>query len=160
MLLTHAISDIRNSGAIGTIPQQLAGQNGGSAPPHYKLNASMNYNLDPVNIGLTVRAISSGKIDNSWITCTAGCPVSTANHLTTNQNHIDGAVYFDLNTAYFIPTNGGETELFFNIKNVFNLDPPVYYVGPNNNSWQTYPANGQDYDILGRVFRAGVRFEM
>jgi outer membrane receptor protein involved in Fe transport len=158
MLLTHAISDVQNSGAIGTIPLQRAGENGGSAPPHYKLNASLNYNRDPVNIGLTVRAISSGKINNSWITCTTGCPVSTANHLTTNQNHIAGAIYFDLNTTYFIPTAEGDMELFFNIRNLFNLNPPVYYVGPNNNSWQTYPANGQDYDILGRVFRAGVRF--
>ena len=53
-----------------------------------------------------------------------------------------------------------ESELFLSIRNLTNKDPAVVYIGPNNSSWTFYPTNNQQYDVLGRVFRAGVRFKM
>jgi outer membrane receptor protein involved in Fe transport len=50
--------------------------------------------------------------------------------------------------------------MFFNVKNLFDKDPPIFYSGPNNNSWQTIPAPLYNYDILGRVYRLGLRFDM
>ena len=156
-LVTHAMSDVQNSGAPGTIPIDIAGQNNTAAPPHWKYQVSLNYNLDPIALGLTARGVSPGKINNNWITCTAGCPVSTANHLTTDQNTIAGAWYIDLNTSYNLSTG---VQAYFNVKNVFDKDPPIFYAGPNNNSWQTIPAPLFNYDILGRVYRVGVRVSM
>jgi outer membrane receptor protein involved in Fe transport len=156
-LITHAMSDVQNSGAPGTIPLDVAGENATAAPPHWKYQFNVNYNLDPMILGLTVRGVSPGKINTNWITCSTGCPVSTANNMTTNQNTIPGAWYVDLNTSYTI---GGNVQMFFNVKNLFDKDPPIYYVGPNNNSWQSIPAPLYNYDILGRVYRLGVRFDM
>jgi outer membrane receptor protein involved in Fe transport len=117
----------------------------------------MNYHLDPMVLGLTLRGVSPGKINSNWITCTAGCPVSTANNITSSWNTIAGAWYLDLNSSYNISPG---VEMFFNVRNLFNLNPPVFYSGPNNNSWQTIPAPLYNYDILGRVYRLGVRFDM
>lgn len=156
-LITHAMSDVQNSGAPGTIPLDVAGMNGTAAPPHWKYQFNASYNLDPVVLGVTVRGVSPGKINSNYITCFTACPVSTANNITTNQNTIAGAWYVDLNTSYAVVP---DVNLFFNVKNLFDKDPPVYYVGPNNNSWQSIPASLYNYDILGRVYRVGVRFDM
>lgn len=159
VLATHAISNVQESGAPGTIAQELAGQNIGSAVPKWKYQANMSYHLDPVMLGLSMRGVSSGTYNNNWITCTTECPKSTANNITTDMNYMPAAVYFDFNARYDIHTGGdSKIELFFNIRNLANKQPPVYYPGPNNNSWQRYPADPGNYDILGRIFRAGLRF--
>lgn len=161
VLATHAISDVQTSGAPGTIPQQLAGQNARTGLPSWKYQANVSYHLDPVTVGLSMRGVSAGVYDNNWITCTTGCPVSTANNITTDLNHMAAATYFDLNTRFDIATGArSKVELFFNVKNLFNVDPAVFYPGPSGNAWQIYPAVPANYDILGRVFRAGVRVKM
>lgn len=160
LFATHAISNIQTSGIPGTIPKELAGQNARSGLPSWKFQANVNYHLDPITIGLTARGIDDGVYDTSWITCTTDCPVSTANNVTTDMNSMAGAVFFDLNTRYDITTENSKIQLFFNVRNLLNKDPPVFYPGPNNNAWQIYPAVPANYDILGRVFRAGIRFTM
>jgi iron complex outermembrane receptor protein len=161
LLATHVMSDVQNSGAVGSIPIDLAGQNNGSAPPKWRIQAGVNYALDPITIGLTMRSVSAGTINNNFVTCTSGCPVSTGNNTTVSYNHIDGATYFDLNTAYKLHmTDTSEAELFLSVRNLMNKDPAIVYVGPNNSSWTFYPTNNQEYDVLGRVFRAGIRFKM
>jgi iron complex outermembrane recepter protein len=108
-----------------------------------------------------MRGVSSGVYDNNWIVCTTACPISTANNITTDLNHMKGDVYFDLNTRYDIEFESGKKiELFFNVKNLFDTDPAPFYPGPNGNAWQIYPAVPANYDILGRVFRAGIRIQM
>ena len=160
-LATHAISDISNSGAVGAISINTAGQNNGGAPPKWRIQAGVNYVLDPITVGLTMRSISTGTINNNFVTCTSGCPVSTGNNTTVSYNTIAGATYFDLNAAYKIHLGDkAESELFLSIRNLTNKDPAVVYIGPNNSSWTFYPTNNQQYDVLGRVFRAGVRFKM
>jgi len=156
-LITHAMSDVQNSGAPGTIPLDVAGMNGTSAPPRWKYQFNVSYNLDPVVLGMTVRGVSAGNNNNNWITCTTACPVSTANHITSNMNAVAGAWYVDLNTSYTVSTG---VQMYFNVKNLFDKDPPVYYVGPNSNAWQSIPASLYNYDILGRVYRLGVRVSM
>jgi len=158
---THAITDVQDSGAPGAVAREMAGVNSRSGLPSWKYQFNASYHLEPATVGLTMRGISSGVYDNNWIECTTACPVSTANYTTTDTNHLPGAVYFDLNTKLDIPTGSGSGfQLFFNVRNLFNVDPVVYYPGPNGNAWQIYPAAANNYDILGRVFRAGVRFNM
>jgi outer membrane receptor protein involved in Fe transport len=156
-LITHAMSDVQNSGAPGVIPLDVAGENATAAPPHWKYQINLNYSVDPMVLGLTFRGVSPGKINSNWITCTAGCPVSTGNNTTTDMNTIAGAWYVDLNAAYTVSTG---IQMFFNVKNLFDKNPPIYYVGPNSNSWQSIPAPLYNYDLLGRVYRLGVRFDM
>ena len=160
VLATHYISDVSSAGILGVIPVDLAGQNAGNAVPNWKYQGTATFSLDPVTVSLIARGVSAGVYNNNWITCTTGCPVSTANNITSSINSLPAAVYFDFNGVYKIPTDLAEIQLFLNVKNMANKHPPVYYPGPNNNAWQIYPAAQNNYDILGRVFRAGMRFKM
>jgi outer membrane receptor protein involved in Fe transport len=155
--ITHAMSDVQNSGAPGTIPIDVVGENASAFAPHWKYQISTNYVSDPIVVGLTMRGLSQGKYNTNWITCTTACPVSTANNITSNYNTLPSAWYFDLSSSYTVSTG---VNMYFNVKNLFNLNPPIYYSGPSGNAWQTIPAPLYNYDILGRVYRLGVRFDM
>ena len=79
------------------------------------------------------------------------------NSRTINNNHVDGAYYLDLAFNYDLPQIEG-TQLFFNITNVMNRDPEVVAYGPAGSAYGNPSTNQTLYDVLGRVFRAGVRF--
>lgn len=155
--VTHAMSDVQNPGAPGVASIDVAGMNSTSAPPHWKYQFTASYKLNPVSLGLTLRGVSEGKYNSNWILCTTACPVSTANYITSDYNTLPSAWYLDLNAGFDILP---EVNAYFNVKNLFNVNPPVFYPGPNSNAWQTIPAPLYNYDILGRVFRVGVRFDM
>lgn len=154
--ITHTIEDIQDSGAPGVAKIDVAGMNASAGPPKWKYQFTARYNLEPISLGLTLRGISAGQINSNWITCTTGCPVSTANNITTDFNHLPSAWWLDFNSSYSFTEN---VDAFLNVKNVFNLDPPSIYPGPGGNAWQTIPAPLYNYDILGRVYRIGVRFK-
>ena len=153
--ITHVIEDIQDSGAPGVAVIDTAGMNATANPPRWKYQLSARYTLDAISLGVTARGVSSGVYNSNWITCTTGCPASTANNVTTDYNHIPSAWYLDLNTSYAVTDN---VDAFLNVKNVFNSDPPVYYVGPGGNAWQRPAAPLYNYDLLGRVYRVGIRF--
>ena len=50
--------------------------------------------------------------------------------------------------------------LFLTVSNMFNKDPPVVASGPGGFPYASAPTNPGLYDVLGRMFRAGVRFGM
>ena len=155
--ITHAMTDTQNPGAPGVASIDVAGMNSTAAPPHWKYQMTAGYRLDQVSLGLTFRGVSEGKYNSNWITCTTACPVSTANYITSNFNTLPSAWYVDLSSSFAITPS---VQAYFNVKNLFNVNPPVFYPGPNNNAWQTIPAPLYNYDILGRVYRVGVRFDM
>jgi len=48
--------------------------------------------------------------------------------------------------------------VFLSIRNVFNKDPVLVANGPTGDNTEAYPQTNRSlYDILGRVFRLGVR---
>jgi len=154
--ITHAMTDTQNPGAPGVSPINVVGMNSSAFAPHWKYQMTAGYRLDKIALGLTLRGLSEGKYNSNWITCTTACPVSTANNITSNYNTLPSAWYVDLNTSYDV-TPG--INAYLNVKNLFNVNPPVFYPGPSNNAWQTIPAPLYNYDILGRVYRVGVRFK-
>ena len=160
-LATHAIEDTTTSGVVGSIPSNSAGQNTGAGPPKWRFQTSLNYSLDPISLTLTMRGLSKGKMNNNYIECTSGCPVSTGNNITVSNNQVAGATYFDLNTVYKLHVGeAAETEFFLSVRNLANKDPATTWIGPDNSSWTFYPTSNTQFDVLGRVFRAGVRFKM
>ncbi len=139
-----------------TVPTDTAGENGGNNPPNWRYSVTLSYDLDPVSVSLTGRAVSSGTYNNSYIECTTGCPVSTTVNTTINNNHIPGRMWMDASFSYkFALGDNVESEAFLNVRNIGNVDPPkiytIYYLQNTNQSV---------YDALGRVFRAGLRFKM
>jgi outer membrane receptor protein involved in Fe transport len=166
-LATHFLDYTTFSGIPGDIEQQNAGVaggggigGGGGGVPDWRINASISYAWDPVNLGLGFRWISKSKNQANWIECTSGCPNPAGPRLTVDDNSVDAALFVDFNAAYTMAiTDTAETELFFNVRNIMNSDPPIRAGGPGGSSWDFAPAS-PSYDILGRVFRAGVKFKM
>ena len=116
---------------------------------------SATYNYEPVSLTLTARGIGSGKYNNSFIECASACPTATAEHPTINNNHIEGVTYFDLALNYKIL--GDRAEAFFVAENVLDQDPPLI-AGSRSNGFYAGQGNTKFYDRLGRMLRAGVRF--
>lgn len=148
---TETNKSVQNNEIIET-----AGQNYGLATatgiPTWRWQARVTYSADPFTVHLAARGLSGGDIDTDWIQCTANCPTSTVINRTVDNNHIDGAVYFD--TAFGYRFMNGAAEAYLRIDNALDKDPPVatidYFLSPG--------VNPSMYDVLGRMYRAGVRF--
>ena len=148
-LATHNKSFISTPGVIGTIPSQLAGANLGSVPK-WKGLMTETWENSKLSLSLTQRYVSSGVYNNEWIECQTGCPNATSVHPTIDDNHMAGAFYLDFGANYLF---GEKTMAYLKIDNALNRDPPP---APQTNV--TYGANPFLYDILGRMYRVGVRY--
>ena len=159
-LATGTFKDRTDPGIPGTIARNTAGTNSGSGPAHWRFLTSIDYTLNPITFTLTGRGLSAGKYDNSFIECTTGCPTSTANNITQDNNRIDGAFYLDTNFVYDFDVGNAGIGAYFNVKNIFDLDPPLVAGGPSGTTFTTAGENATLYDTLGRVFRIGLRFKL
>ncbi len=170
VLATHYLKYTTFSGIPGDAVIDNAGVNGDSAGlggggngvPDWNINASLQYALDPVNFGFNFRWISAGINQAQWIECQTGCPAPAGAVLTVDDNSVASKLYVDFNAAYTLQVGEtAETELFLNIRNIANADPAIAPRGPGGSSWDFAPTpSGGAYDILGRVFRAGVKIRM
>jgi outer membrane receptor protein involved in Fe transport len=158
--VTHYMNDTQSSGVPGLPPTYLAGVDGSSTGlPKWKYSATMTWQLDPVSVSLTGRGLSSGVYATNYIACTSGCPTSTPFSPTYSTNHIDGAFYLDLAANYNFGFEGSKDQIYFNVRNLLDKDPPLVAQG-SSTGYDFFPANAALYDILGRVMRVGVRFSM
>jgi len=141
-------------------PTDNVGENGADAPPHWTLTMRLDYMLDALTTSLTARAMSSGTRLNTYIACTANCPVSTLNNRTISDNHLPGYVYLDAAVSYRFEIAQSELEAFMNIKNFTNKDPAIRAQTADEFGYIGHLTNTGKYDYLGRIFRAGIRFKM
>jgi iron complex outermembrane receptor protein len=148
-LATHMQSFISTAGIVGTIPSQLAGANLGSIPD-WKGLMTESYEHGGFSMSLTQRFISDGVYNNEWIQCTSGCPNATSVHPTIDDNVMKGVIYLDVGANYKF---GDKTMAYLKIDNALNKDPTP---APQTNVG--YGANPFLYDILGRMYRIGVRY--
>jgi outer membrane receptor protein involved in Fe transport len=161
VLATHYIKSYSSNGI--NKPTDVAGVNANvtNAVPDWRWNASLSYTTDTYGVNLTARGVSAGKYLNSNIECTSGCPISTSDNRTIDNNRIPGAVFFDVALSYkFGIGDATAAEAFFNVRNIANKDPAVAAPGPGGFTYEAAPANAALYDVLGRVFKAGIRFKM
>ncbi len=169
-LATHFISYVVNTGIPGQLVIDYAGVNGAggglgggaNGVPSWRVNSTLSYALDPIDIGFAFRWISKGRNVATYIECKTGCPNPTGQQLTVDDNGVKSAMYIDFNTAYTMHFGEkSEAELFLNVRNITNADPAIAVRGPGGSSFDFAPTPaGGNYDILGRVFRAGVKFKM
>ena len=155
MIATHYSKFVTNGGTSGAPNLESAGQ---GSIPLWRWNGSETYSNDLWSLTFTERYITPLAINKSWIACAAdSCPLPTATNPTVNMNRIAGAMYFDLGGNYKMPTvNGFNSQFYFKIDNVNNIDPPMTY--SNGTLSQMNPGvNGQIFDELGRFYRIGVR---
>ena len=158
-LVNHVSKYISNSGIVGQAQNvELAGvlgsisglqtynQTGGNILT-WKLNETQSYQTDLWGVTLTERWEAGGTIlSKNYITCVPGtCPVSTIQNPTINFNQVSSAFYLDVGANW----NYTEaTQFYAKIDNIGNEEPPA--VGTNF-------ANNALYDVIGRMYRIGVR---
>ncbi len=157
-LATHVISSTSDDGR--TPVQDNAGNNTGANPLDWRLNLTATYTNENYTFGVTGRYLSSGTYGPTYLGCASGCPTSTSNLRTINYNHISAKFYTDLNLAYNFMSradSAADGQLYLTIQNAANVKPAtVANISPST----AMSTNPLLYDILGRTFRAGVRFRM
>lgn len=145
-LATHIREFVTDTGLPGTVPTDAAGVNTGSTP-RWKWLAIQSYETDRFSLTLQERWFSDGNYGNQYVVCSPGsCPVSTVAAPTIDRNFMPGAFYVDVGGSYDIRPS---VTAYFKVDNLFDRDPaksPSY-------------ANPALYDIVGRLYRAGVRFK-
>lgn len=144
-LATHIIEFTSFTGLPGAVMVDNAGVNAG-AVPHWKVLGIQTYTNDRFTLTVQERWFSDGTYNPSnWIECQTGCPVSTPNAPTIDNNRMPGAFYLDLGASFNVTD---EIEVYGKVDNVFDHDP----------AQSPFHVNPALYDIVGRMYRAGVRF--
>jgi outer membrane receptor protein involved in Fe transport len=149
---THYIENFIDNGVA---PQNFVGENSGANPPKWRYVASLAYESPTFNASLTARGFSAGKQFANYIECQTNCPTATAAHPTVNDNHMPGRTYLDAALSYNFTVRDAKLTAFFNVRNLANVDPAPSVAYTN---W-TNGANPLLYDVDGRVYRLGLRFQ-
>ncbi|WP_447723897.1 TonB-dependent receptor plug domain-containing protein [Sphingomonas koreensis] len=150
---TRYIKNVIDTGIPGTVPINTVGANGGQfSTPTWIFRASVAYDTPDFSITAVGRGVSAGKYVANGIECQTGCPVSTTQFPTYDDNNVSGAFYVDLNLTQKLNIGGKAAgEVFFNVTNLFDRWPILV---PETG----LAANSTYSDLLGRRFRIGVRF--
>ena len=156
---THYIENITDNNVTA---YNLAGANSGNTPD-WRYRFSVLYKLDEWTAGVTMRGISNGIISEKFVECAASCASVADNkiYFSVNDNHVAGAVYFDTTLTRSFEFLGGKGDLVFAVNNLLNRDPPLV-VNPDNAAAENTPAylqtNRNLFDVMGRVYRFGIRY--
>ena len=115
---------------------------------NWKLQETQTYQNDVWGFNLTERWYSGGVFTNrNTLVCAPGtCPPSTVQTPTINFNKVSSILYFDVGANWNV---SDKTQLYAKVDNAANTRPPD--VGQQN-------ANNNLYDVIGRMYRVGVRF--
>jgi len=158
--VTHYIQNVIDNGIV---IRDYAGVNGGSLggtynSPNWVYRISTFYEVDPFTFNLVARGFSAGVYGNEYVECTSGCPASSVQNLTINNNHIPGATYFDASVSVRFKAAHHDADLTFVVSNLFNKDPVPVGNGPDGNNTPAYSQTSRQlYDVIGRVFRVSAR---
>ena len=137
-----------NSSGVTT---DLAGQTGarqsdGLFYPYakFKATASLNYRLGGVSALLQGRYIGPGIQDATLI-----------EGLNIVDNSVDDVLYVDTRLGYGFAMAGADAEVFVNVTNLLDADPPLT---PSYNNFLAHSTqyNIGLYDVMGRRYTAGV----
>ena len=159
LFATHYLENYTNNGLIPSVDPETVGENSEYSTndtPKWKYFASAIYDQGPTTFSLTARGLSGGTYNNSYITCLVDCPTSTVAHRTTDDNHIAGAFYLDTSLSYKVT---GAATVYLTVENLLNRDPPAVAATQNIGN-APKGINQTLYDVIGREFRAGVRFQL
>ncbi|MEO9131665.1 MAG: TonB-dependent receptor [Sphingomonas sp.] len=154
-LATHVSHFITDPGIPGTIAVDTAGANSGNTP-HWKLLGIQSFDTDNFGFNFQERWFSNGVYANTYVVCGTGtCPTGrsatdNANYPTIDTNRMKGAFYLDVGGSYKLTP---KFSAYFKVANVFNKSPEP---SPQGNTG--VDVNAQLYDLLGRFYRVGVRY--
>ncbi|WAT17474.1 TonB-dependent receptor plug domain-containing protein [Aurantiacibacter sp. MUD11] len=144
-------SETNSSGVTTDFAGQTgATQNSGVQFPYadFKLTGSLTYRNDGFSGLVQVRHIGEGVQD-----------ISLTEGVTIEDNTVSAATYVDLRLGYQFDIGGAEMEIFGNVTNLFDEDPPLT---PSYSAFLGYSSqyNASVYDVLGTRYTVGVRLRM
>lgn len=162
VLVTRFLNNTFDNGV--TAPTEFVGVNSnigstaGAVPgsPKWRYSATVGWDNEKAAVAFTARGFGDGVYGTQFTECTAACPRSTADRQTISENDVPGAIYFDANASYRLPAG---FEIFAAVDNIANRAPAQTGAGPFV-AGAPLGVNAALYDVLGRTFRAGVRFKM
>lgn len=121
-----------------------AGQTGRYvAAPRFRGTAGVMYTSGPLSIYLQQRYIGSGKRD-----------VLSVEGVDIDDNTVSSAWYTNARLGYDLDAGGANIEVYGNITNLFDKDPPR---APTANPYSTVHTNEELFDPLGRRYMVGLR---
>ncbi len=121
----------------------LSGSSLFAGVPKWHFNLSDTYTQGPWSGTAQVRFIGPGNLVNGW---TTGVQV--------DNNSVPAVAYFDLRGTY---NWNGNLQFYTSIDNLFDTPPPnIAATSVSNNGLST--VNPSVYDVLGRMYHAGLRF--
>jgi hypothetical protein len=118
---------------------------GTSNNPRVTALVSAAYTLGGLNVYAQERVIGAGRFQ-------AGTELYKP---ALADNRVPAIWYTDLTIKKRL-TEEGNLDLFLTVNNLFNRFPPLLPIGSFN---VDYPTNATLYDVAGRTFTAGVRFQ-
>jgi outer membrane receptor protein involved in Fe transport len=125
-------------------PVQLGNTvSGGTAFPQHRINLIANYVDGPFSLNTQVRYI--GEMERTRD------PKVFYVYPT-----IPAVTYVDVTAEYEFTVSESTFNAFLTINNLFDKDPPLL---PNGQPGQQYPTSQAIYDVVGRYFTTGLRFE-
>jgi iron complex outermembrane receptor protein len=146
-LFTHIITNesVGGNGVVTNNAGQVS-QGGPTGAPDWKGTVSLAYDDGPFGAFVQFRYL-----DNLYLT-----PPVVGTIFSGNDGKLPTMIYTDVNLRYRLERFGGNQELFFGVQNLFNKGPPV---APSRIAPVGFPtAAGAGYDIVGRYFDVGLRF--
>jgi outer membrane receptor protein involved in Fe transport len=146
---THIQKFVVSAGIAGVDPIDQAGANNGNTPD-WKWLAVQTYDSGRLTLTVQERWFSDGTFGNQYVVCQSSCPVSTGNRPTIDRNKMKGAFYVDVGATFKIRDG---LSIYGKVDNLFDKDPVA---SPQTNTG--LDVNPALYDTLGRIYRAGVRF--
>ncbi len=134
---------------LGALEQNRAGETGSLSFPESQLVASTTYRQGRFTAYVQGRYISSGLRRYNGNRPEIG-------GITIDDNSVEAVLYTDLHLAYRLPMRDADLEIFGNVGNLFDEDPPLAANhAPFSGSTHT---NAALFDTLGRRLVIGARF--
>lgn len=153
-LLGSWLDENSTTGATG-VKTDRAGETGAASLPEWKYTTSLNYSRGPLNLFVQGRWLDEGLLSatNNLVSATTGQRV-----WDVADNTVDSVFYLDTRVAWTMATGNGSVELYANINNLLDEDPPVTatFAGFGANPAQV---NAALFDQLGRRYTLGMRFD-
>jgi iron complex outermembrane receptor protein len=152
--LVSYVRELSSASAISEAPPiDRAGQLGGGGVPDWSGQLQANFTQDGFTFLVRERFVGAGKLNTTYNTDKYNVPGAPTFYI--NDNTVSSVFYTDITLRKKFDVSGGEIEMFGTVTNLFDQDPPV---APALNITME-PTNNALYDVLGRRFTVGARFE-
>jgi outer membrane receptor protein involved in Fe transport len=139
---------------FGLPKQDRAGETGALSFPEWQANAGVTYSQGPFTAFLQERYIGAGmrRYNDNLL------PTNVNGGITIDNDRVSPMYYTDVQASYrFELQNESNLDVFLNVTNLFDRDPPI--AANYSDFGGSVQTNANLFDVLGRRFVLGARFE-